>query len=392
MSDEKNIQPINETGQAQAPRPIIDSHKEYARSLRRLPGRSKKFASMRRTRLFLAPDHMLYLTRKPYSETSKRFYFNEIQAIAITQTSARRNMNIILSTVTVLLAVLVAWGFGFGAAFDIDQDFIILIIIVSPFLIALIINNALGPTCVTKLHTAVQIEELESLRRLRAAHKSINVIRQQIEAVQGQMTPQMLDNSLIGEGAIEASKHEIDLKRDEAARKEISPRVYSSLFYILIILGLGSPLDMILQESLESFVYFKNLVDSMLFLAAIVLAFIGIVSYHNSKLPSTLYPSERPRFLKNLNRLAITTYIAIAMLLIYFIFIKLGSIMIPGLFWTQRTPPAGLPITGLAFLAPAVAGLIFLSQLKDMLAAAFPVDSDTDSETDSDQNAPIGEK
>ena len=56
--------------------------------------------------------------------------------------------------------------------------------------IPLLMNNLLGPTCVCRLRTAVQTEELPSLCRLRQTRKILNRLRPLIAAAQGELAPE----------------------------------------------------------------------------------------------------------------------------------------------------------------------------------------------------------
>jgi hypothetical protein len=62
------------------------------------------------------------------------------------------------------------------------------IIIALIFAVPLLINNLLGSTCACQLRTAVQIEDLPSLCRLRQARKILEKIRPLIAAAQGRLT------------------------------------------------------------------------------------------------------------------------------------------------------------------------------------------------------------
>jgi hypothetical protein len=59
----------------------------------------------------------------------------------------------------------------------------------SVFAVAFLINSVLGPTCICHVRTAVQVEELSSLNRLRRARKMFNRIRPLIAAAQGELPP-----------------------------------------------------------------------------------------------------------------------------------------------------------------------------------------------------------
>jgi hypothetical protein len=58
------------------------------------------------------------------------------------------------------------------------------------FALPLLINNILGPSCVCHLRTAVQIEELPPLNRLRRARKALNRLRPFMVAAQGGLPPE----------------------------------------------------------------------------------------------------------------------------------------------------------------------------------------------------------
>jgi len=146
---------------------------------RRLPGRGTTLAHY--VRLFQGPDHLLQVSSTGYSEFYKRFYYRDIQAIIVRQTHLGKLWSAV-------------WGFPaglFGAIALVVQlnggNGLALWIIAAVFVPGLAINLALGPTCACHVRTAVQIEKLPSLKRLRGAQKFIERLRPILAAVQGEL-------------------------------------------------------------------------------------------------------------------------------------------------------------------------------------------------------------
>ena len=142
---------------------------------RRLPGMGS--AGMQRYRLWLAPDHLLQVASTALGEHYKRFYFADIQALVV-----RRTIGWIVGIVVCLL--LTALFAAFILTVDETAGRIALAVVAGIFLAILGIHLALGPTCAVTVRTAVQSEQLYSLRRLRTAHKVLARLRPLIEEAQ----------------------------------------------------------------------------------------------------------------------------------------------------------------------------------------------------------------
>src|SRR5437762_11770822 len=111
-------------------------------------------------RLYLGPDHLLQTASTGYSETYKRFYFRDIQAIVIRKTNAGLFWTffwLIPAFIMALVAVLAPRPTATA----------VLWIIAGALLLLPLISFLLGPTCVCHLQTAVQTEKLPSLKRVR---------------------------------------------------------------------------------------------------------------------------------------------------------------------------------------------------------------------------------
>ncbi len=153
---------------------MAKKEKEY----RKLPGTKKGFIIGRYT-LWQGVDHLLHVYSRVGVEDYKRFYFNDIQAIITRKTIAGKIQNGVLGFLLLLFVIPVILNEGgwpaFWAAFA------------GVLLILLLINLYRGPTCETKLLTAVQTEKLHSLHRLKTAFKVMDRLRSHIESAQGRL-------------------------------------------------------------------------------------------------------------------------------------------------------------------------------------------------------------
>jgi hypothetical protein len=133
----------------------------------------------RRVRLYLGEDHLLSVEWDGGKEYYKRFRYADIQALTVRRTLDGRTFNIVAGGLTVLLSVLALLvGADAGA-----MTFFLVLAAVA--LLILIGNLISGPTCQVHLRTAVQVEELVSLGRLKHAESALSRLRERIIATQG---------------------------------------------------------------------------------------------------------------------------------------------------------------------------------------------------------------
>ena len=135
--------------------------------------------------LWQAADHLLQVERDHYSESYRRFYFSDIEIFTVRLDNRRRNIAIIFGIIVammVLSALLLNSGGG-SIFFLCSAGF---------FMIPFVYNLVRGPTCVVHVTTAVQREELQSVRRLKGALKLLQVIRDAAAQTQGVMAPDMV--------------------------------------------------------------------------------------------------------------------------------------------------------------------------------------------------------
>jgi hypothetical protein len=166
--------------------------KQYQRLTR--PRARSQFAVVYRTRsaLWLGGDHLLLVETSGFTENYKRFYFRDIQTITVQETRRGRVWNFILGGVLflIILVTILAIPKSTTAHWSGNEigGGIFLAIFGTVFTVLFLVSLLAGPTCKTHLQTAVQIEELASLSRVRQTRKVMDKIRPLMVAAQGQIT------------------------------------------------------------------------------------------------------------------------------------------------------------------------------------------------------------
>jgi len=164
---------------------------QYKRLTRERTSQLFGVASLARTSLWLGTDHLLLIEANGYTESYKRFYFRDIQAILIRTTPTRQVWNWVLGSILAFISLCCLAG---GLVTSVrDQEWVsgpVIVFLASLLLLGLplLINNLLGTTCACQIRTAVQTERLPSIVRLAQANKILNRIRPLIEAAQGQLS------------------------------------------------------------------------------------------------------------------------------------------------------------------------------------------------------------
>jgi hypothetical protein len=160
-----------------------------AQDYQALPGRSVALAGYHR--LYQGPDHLLLAANTGYSQNYRKFYFRDIQAIVVLQNQVRLVWNWIWGGL--LFCDLAGWLVVLAAVSSVQTGWLIFSVVVT-FLLALplLINMLLGPTCTCYLQTAVQIEPLPCLRRLRTADRVLRQIQPLLESAQGSLSSEDL--------------------------------------------------------------------------------------------------------------------------------------------------------------------------------------------------------
>ena len=200
--------------------------KEY----RKLPGYKKGFLLGQHT-LWEGSDHLLQMLSRVGVEEYKRFYYSDIQAVVTRKTISGAIQNIVLAGL-VLIFALPAVHFDGGWS-------LFYALVAAGMLILLLVNIVRGPTCDTRLMTAVQTEKLHSLHRLKNTARVMDRLRGHIHRSQGALKRQALDKH--------PERHVNNSTRNRPARKQQSTaasplrneqgRAHLGLFLLLLLEG-----------------------------------------------------------------------------------------------------------------------------------------------------------
>jgi len=138
-----------------------------------------------RISLWLGNDHLLLVESNGFTETYKRFYFRDIQAVTLQETTRRTVWNAVLAVpMAICLIGILASSLPSANVPAMITWSIFVVILAIPFAV----NNVRGTACVCQLRTAVQTEDLGSLSRVRQAQKVLEKIRPLLVGAQGQLT------------------------------------------------------------------------------------------------------------------------------------------------------------------------------------------------------------
>jgi len=146
-------------------------------------------------------DHLLLVKKSGYRESSKRFFYRDIQAIICTETPTAFRINLFCTVSFVLIAVFFI-TLGANGVLSANSAAIGGIIGGGSMLLFLMLNLLYGPTCDCVVHTAVQAERLLPITRLRKARRLLPQIRKAVEEAQGSLSAETPFARLRGEQPI----------------------------------------------------------------------------------------------------------------------------------------------------------------------------------------------
>jgi len=174
---------------------------------------------------------------------------------------------------------------------------------VSPLFVLLAFNTLLGPTCVCRLHTAVQVEDVVALRRLRAAQRAIAIVKPLIEAAQGRLADEDLAAYPGGDAEVRASAHArtatylpgTPALAQSAGRRSDNGRVHVALFFTFFLVAVDAFVEIFHQNTAD------RIVSLLCLFLVIALAVAALVRQRNSDLPAGI---------KNLTRVGVAAVLA----------------------------------------------------------------------------------
>jgi hypothetical protein len=137
---------------------------------------------------WLGSDHLFLVVSQGYTERYHRVAFADIQGVVVRGTNVRGFWAAVLGLLLAasLIGILtIAAGQGLSAAAtEVITSFVVLCVLALGFLVPLVWNWLLGPTCVCHLRTAVQTMPMPHLRRLQRAERLIAELSPLVVAAQ----------------------------------------------------------------------------------------------------------------------------------------------------------------------------------------------------------------
>lgn len=262
---------------------------EQKQAYRRLSGTGSRrfgFFSPQRYRLWLGEDHVAHVCSTNYSERLKRFYLRDIQAVVVCRTSAGAVLNLILATFAAVLLLGLYELAGAMESTGADRYVFIMVFLLLEAipLIPLLVNVAKGPTCRCRLYTAVQVEDMVALDRLRRARRAIETLRPLIETAQGRLAPEDFGTQDDTTVEVRAAQHAVPQSAaatgPQHPLRHDSGRLHLATFLMMLIVAVLAALEVSYSRAL------LDLADTMFFGVAIILAVLALVRQRHSDLPS----------------------------------------------------------------------------------------------------------
>jgi hypothetical protein len=213
---------------------------------RKLTGRgrsSRDFLSANTYQLAMGPDHLLQIcsSRYTYSESYKRFYFKDIQMFVMHQNQRRLYLNLFAGILAAILFGIASLG---ASVWSWEIEVVIMFGVLGAVpLICLLINSLLGPTCNCWLSTAVHLEELPSIKRVRRARKIIEQIKPLLSETQGVLSTEVLQQTQVEFETKLKSKVEFPKIRDDKGT------LHRIVFAMLIGNGVIEAIDLVFDVS-----------------------------------------------------------------------------------------------------------------------------------------------
>lgn len=222
--------------------------------------------------LWQGENHLLYVEALFFKESYKRFDYNDIQTILLQRTGTHLVWSFLWGALTFLFGIIV---FIVPGPPYVSGAFLAI------FLIALLANLIMGPSCIVYLQTAVQLQKLASLRRVRTAGKVMTRIKSLVEKEQGQWEKNKsaeAQNTVLQTPQKTALHSPATVARGEEGSDPEPKGTYRAmlhqvLFGLFVILGLLGAIQVFLQNLP------LGLLETLIHSAAQILVIVALVRW-----------------------------------------------------------------------------------------------------------------
>ncbi len=233
--------------------------------------KKKKFIG--NDRLWIGRDHLLLVQSTGVSETYRRFYFKDIQALNLVRQkgpSYGKWIRLLLVLITGALC-LVCWKNG-AAPMDIILGGLCLI-----GLFVTVRSFLKGPGCECWIYSSVQKEKLSPVNTMKTAQKFTDLIVPKIEAAQGRLLPAALAAGIQQVGGQQPAALLKHGKKDQATMAW-----HRALFALLILSGMISTAYLFIRWPM------LTVLTGLVFLAGFAVSIVAVIKQVGSPLASTV--------------------------------------------------------------------------------------------------------
>ena len=240
----------------------------------KLSGSKKGFLIGKYT-LWLGSDHLLQIFSRVGVEEYKRFYFNDIQSIVTRKTAIGMLQNIVGGILVLIFAVpALAFDGGWSLFYAIVAGVMLLLLLIGLFK---------GPTCETKLMTAVQIEKLHTLHRIKNTAKVMDRLRNHIHQTQGRLIREALDKLPARPLQGSDTPHRVPQRGTTSTpRRNEKGRAHMGLFALLLLDGILVSLGFFFADVIVT------IISSFTILGMGILVIVALIKQHDSTLGGSL--------------------------------------------------------------------------------------------------------
>ena len=188
--------------------------------------------------LWEGADHFVQIEVLAFSETHKRFYFEDIRAFTIRRTRRGLWLHLLLGFFSVITAALALWIFSSGYSSGGFLDWLT-ILVPSAFALGWLAHLAMGPTCACHVMTPVQNASLGALARTRRARKVLAYLARRAQTSQGGVVGVETGTPLEAEAAVIAGVSRPPLPDSgESGRDESLPEGSTRLYPAVSVVSL----------------------------------------------------------------------------------------------------------------------------------------------------------
>jgi hypothetical protein len=226
----------------------------------RMPGRSGLVV---RDSLWMSADHLLSVRRNPFSESYRRFYFADIQAIVVTELPnllAPTGLTAAVLFIVTAAALMYTWH-------PVWASLCALLSLVSFFV------SWRSADCACYLQTSVSTEMLPSLRRRVDAAKATALLKAEIERTQGSVSAEVLE---MGPPVARTAR----LATSKPALRHSSGQVHWIAFSLMLLRGSISAISLKGAASIP-----LGIAATIVGTAILLLLILAAIQQRNSDLP-----------------------------------------------------------------------------------------------------------